>query len=373
MLQVIVDLGEVNLFGHPVNVCVYGYGLMLVTGFLLGIFLARWRARRLGEDPDAIASLGLLALVGGVVGSRAAFVIEKWDSQFAWRPNPAAEILNVTSGGLIYYGGAALAVLLILAYLRLRRLPVRRYLDIIAPSLMVGLAFGRIGCTLNGCCFGGRCRADYVFAMRFPYASKPLLLLGDRPNRFGGAMPSPVFAYQVATLSEQGGLGENLVPKWLLRTWPDGRIMRDEQGRVILKAPSELTPQQARQAGELRSLPVQPAQIFGVVNAAVLAGILLAFSRLREREGQVFALMLMLYPITRFVLESIRDDNAHDLLHLEFTHNQYTSMGLFGAGLLAWFGLRLLPAAAGPWLAERRALATARRRSRAVQQKGRQR
>jgi phosphatidylglycerol:prolipoprotein diacylglycerol transferase len=366
MQQVIADLGRVGIGEFKVGLRIYGYGLMMVLGFISGILLARWRARRAGEDPNVVPTLGLLALAGGVIGSRLAYVIEKWHSQFAWRPDPLPEILNITSGGLIYYGGVALATAAILSYLWLRRLPIRRYLDIITPSLMIGLAFGRAGCLLNGCCYGGPCRADFRLGMTFPYASKPLLKLSRQGNLFGAASVSPVFAHQAALPNGQGGMDHRRLPDWLWRRDPLGQIEHYANGTPMLKSPDELTDEQAREALRLRSLPVQPAQVYGIVNALLIAGILLCFSRLREREGVVFCLMLILYSITRFVLESIRGDNPHSLFSLKLTHNQYTSVGAVALGVVIWVLLRRLPASAGPSGRERLALqaqaATARKR-----------
>ena len=346
MKQIIIDFGQVQIGSWHFALRIYAYGLMLVGGFLCGVLLARWRASRFGEDPNVVPTLGLLALVGGVAGSRLAYVVERWDQQFAWRPDPLGEVLNVTSGGLIYYGGVALASVLILSYLLLRRLPVRRYLDIIAPSLMLGLAFGRVGCLLNGCCYGGRCRADFPLAITFPYASKPLLKFDAGSNCFGGASISPVFAAQAAGPLRPG----------------DDRLLR---------SPQELSAAEARWAEKLRSLPVQPAQIYGIVNALLLCGLLLGISRLRRREGTVFAWMLILYPITRFVLESIRGDNPHDLLALRLTHNQYTSAGTALAAVVLLMLLRLTSPSAGPFLAQRRAQREVRPASRQRTRKGR--
>ena len=353
MKQVIVDFGKVNLFGHPVELRIYAYGLMLVFGFIFGTYLARWRAKRFGENPEVITSVALLGLIGGVVGARGAFVIANWNTDFAWRENPLREAINVTAGGLIYYGGVALGLLLVFGYMWIRRLPLRRYLDIVAPAIMLGLAFGRAGCTLNGCCFGGRCREDFPLAMRFPYASTPLILLDKRANIFGGASVSPVFQHQVNTPVERGGIDIKTLPHWLFKHDSEGRILRDNEGNVVLKSPSELTDEQARQAVKIRALPVQPAEPLGMVNALIIMFILLGFSRLRRTEGTVFALLLILYPITRFTLESIRGDNPHSLMRLQFTHNQYSSMVLVVFGLIMWLILSRLPAAAGPFWAER--------------------
>ncbi|MDY6913967.1 MAG: prolipoprotein diacylglyceryl transferase [Planctomycetota bacterium] len=334
MQQIIIDFGTVKLLGLSFPLRVYGYGLMLVLGFLSGIYLARRRARRVGEDPDVLTHCGLLALIGGIVGARAAFVIEQ--REFYADASPA-EIFNVTSGGLIYYGGLLLATAAVLAYLWLKRLPARRHLDILAVSIMVGLAFGRAGCTLNGCCFGGRCSDDWALGMRFPMYSKPLLKFDGRENPYSSGMhaPSPLFEHQRQMPGE-------------LEVDP---LLLDSAGRLI--PPRDFTARQIEIAEASWSNPVKPAQPLGLVNALVIAAVLGGFYRLRKREGQVFALMLILYPITRFVLELIRHDNPHQLLAGVLTHNQYTSLAMFAVGVVLWLVLRRLPASAGPTRSER--------------------
>ena len=361
------------VYGVSVPLRIYGYGLMLVLGFLVGICLARWLARRLGEDPDAVTNLALVALVGGFVGARLAYIIEQW-SKFSQSGNPLREIFNITSGGLIYYGGVALAMALALVYLSAKRLPIRRHLDILAPSLMVGLAFGRMGCLLSGCCFGGPCAGHFPLAMRFPYASRPLVPLDRKANVFGGTGVSPAFSRQVGLPREQGGIETESLPRWLLRRDEGGQLIRATEGpavgRPVLKSPGELTHARALQAAELWSTPVHPAQVYGVVSALLIAGLLLWFTRLRRREGQVFLLMIISYPVTRFLLESIRGDNPHDLLALRLTHNQYISIGMVALGLILWHGLRRLDAAAGPWWSQRLAEMKAQKTIASRQRKG---
>ena len=113
MQQIVVDFGTLHVFGSELPVRIFGYGLMLVLGFLCGIYLAQRRARRVGENPDDVAYCGLLALVGGVVGARLAYVIEN-PRQF----RTFGDVLNITSGGLIYYGGVLLATAAVLVFLR---------------------------------------------------------------------------------------------------------------------------------------------------------------------------------------------------------------------------------------------------------------
>ena len=129
----------------------------------------------------------------------------------------------------------------------------------------------------------------------------------------------------------------------------DGKLSRAERAR----ANAFLRADQLEAADHTHSLAVKPAQLLGLFNALVLAGLLWFFYRLRRREGQVFALLVVLYPITRFVLEAIRDDNAHNLLKGVFTHNQYTSMVLTTIGIVMWLLLRWLPASTGPTWAGR--------------------
>ena len=338
MRQIIIDFGQSFL---PIRI--YGYGLMLVLGFLIGIFLARHRARRFGENADTVTTLGLLALGAGVAGARIAYVIERWDTQFSGPGNSFWEIFNITSGGLIYYGGVLLAVLAVVTYLGIKRLPARRYLDIIAPSLMIGLAFGRMGCFLNGCCYGGEAKQGFPLAMSFPYASQPLLKLGSSPNIFGAANISPAYSHEFSS----GRISVPAdVPAWLTT----GPI-----GAASLKNPRSLTPQEAEQATHLRSLPLLPSQLLEMAGAALIAGILLVYSRLRLREGQVFTLMLILYPPLRFLMEMIRGDNLHDLLALKLTHNQYSSMIMVAVGVAIWLGLHKLPASCGAFVLQRQA------------------
>ena len=91
---------------------------MLVLGFMMSIYLGRWRARRCGEDGEVVIMIGMLSLVGGIVGARIAYIMQHWGTQFANRPNPLGAVLDISSGGLIYHGGLILAALMVVVYLR---------------------------------------------------------------------------------------------------------------------------------------------------------------------------------------------------------------------------------------------------------------
>lgn len=460
MRQIIVDFGVLHLFGLELPLRIYGFGLMLVFGFITGILLAQWRARRAGEDPQVIGQLGVLSLLGGVLGARVAYVVKEWDS-FARSGAGLWEILNITSGGLIYFGGLIGGAVLALLYMWVKRLPVRRFIDIVAPSLMIGLAFGRAGCLLNGCCWGGPCQHDWPLAVRFPMVSRPLLKVSGPGFYAEGQGMCPAYAEQfendrvrpddrllnsfavapgkthegaviqrrvmipIAHLHEaltgdqlvtmfgsreagkkefnklaepDGVLSESQWTRGLraggfLRgseiwdeairfdspgdgmlsfeeTWEylrergamllarfdedgDGKLTDQEQARANAYLQADLFALLDRQ----RSGPLRPGQLLGIANALLLAVLLTVFYRYRRREGRVFALMVILYPITRFVLESIRNPNPLNVLSGDLTHNQITSIVLIGVGLLLWWWIGRLPASAGPALVQRKALA----------------
>jgi len=375
MLQTIVDFGRVEPFGLSFTPRIYGYGLMLVLGFLSGIWLAHWRAKRMGENHEAVTVIGILSLVGGIIGARLAFVIQNFED-FAHSSKGPTGLFDVTSGGLIYYGGVILGTAMVMAYLLVKRLPVRRYLDIVAVSMMVGLAFGRAGCFLNGCCYGGRCSEDWPLATHFPMYSQPAVKLYERDNPFSSGMqgPSPVYAHQL----EQRGIElhrRNTPDSYALATSesfegllnPHPKLIIDDKlapatvayelnGKKFrapilrMVSPDVFSAEQIRLASASRSLAVRPAQALGLVNALLIATLLGVFFRHRGREGQVFALMLILYPITRFLLEDIRRDTAR---HLGLTHNQYTSLATLAVGVIMFVAMRKLPASAGPTWAQR--------------------
>ena len=154
------------------NIPVYGYGVMLVVGFIAGMYLAQFLARRSKLDPEIFANAAILALVTGVAGARLSHVLENLHEytnpeHTAWENFRNA--INIREGGLTYYGGFLLAFPSLVLYGWWKRVPLPLGMDIIAPCVMVGLAFGRIGCFMNGCCYGAACDAN--LGVQFPYGS----------------------------------------------------------------------------------------------------------------------------------------------------------------------------------------------------------
>lgn len=134
---------------------VHSYGILLMLAFLTGVWrgyaVARSQRSRGGRiNPDDVLDLGLWATVMGVIGARLLFVLIGWHS---YRQHPA-DILKVWEGGLSFHGGLILATLAGIILCLRRRIPVLAMADICGPSVMIAYAVGRVGCFLNGCCYG---------------------------------------------------------------------------------------------------------------------------------------------------------------------------------------------------------------------------
>jgi phosphatidylglycerol:prolipoprotein diacylglycerol transferase len=140
------------------------YGIMVALAFVVGLWTASRRAPRAGIVPEKILDLGPWLIIGGILGARILYVVSYWHEEFAG--HPWFEIIRVWRGGLVFYGGFIGACLACILYARLKRVPLWKLADVIAPSIALGSAFGRIGCLMNGCCYGRECHAWW--AITFP-------------------------------------------------------------------------------------------------------------------------------------------------------------------------------------------------------------
>jgi phosphatidylglycerol:prolipoprotein diacylglycerol transferase len=203
------------------------HAIFMVLGFLVAFLLARTRLDRLGVPERHQLDMGLIAVVLGLVGARLEYVIERWSQFFPPdTPTTSAQVLqafNLNNGGMVWYGGALLAAAGMTAYWRWRRHPVLAGADGYLPAVLVGLAQGRIGCFLNGCCFGAHCDLPWAVDGRHPtqlYETAVCLALGlglwrwTRTRRRDGAAlllgvgGYAVWRFIVETLRDHGPLVE---------------------------------------------------------------------------------------------------------------------------------------------------------------------
>lgn len=261
------------------GVPVRGYGVMLLLAAAAGTGLSIVRGRRIGIDADTILALGLEVFLWGLVGARLFYVIEYWQQFFPPGRSlvealPA--VLNIAAGGLVVFGALPTAGLAAWWFARRRRLSLLQLADCVAPGLLVGLALGRIGCFLNGCCYGGPC--ELPWAVRFPPHSPPWL---DQAAR--GLLPPPAAAADLP--------------------W---------------------------------SLPVHPAQLYSAIDAGLLALLAVCFTPIARRDGAVFALVLTLHPVSRILLEAIRVDEP-PALGTPLSISQLISVALLGCAAALWW------------------------------------
>jgi phosphatidylglycerol:prolipoprotein diacylglycerol transferase len=129
---------------------VYSYGVMMAVGFIVAALVARHRFLQQYKDPNLILDFVLAAVVGGVLGARIFYVVGHW-SDYSAHPS---QILKVNMDGLVFYGGLILGLALTVLVARWRKVRFWTVMDLAGLCVPLALAFGRIGCLLNGCCYG---------------------------------------------------------------------------------------------------------------------------------------------------------------------------------------------------------------------------
>jgi len=154
MKPVLFSIGPLHL---------YSYGLCIALGLLVSLFLMRRRALREGfPKPDEVFDIAFVVLVWGFLGARLFYVFQN----FSYYMTEPLKVFAVWEGGLIFYGGAIAALLGFGLAVRKKKWSFWKTLDFLAPYGALTHAFGRIGCFLNGCCYGKVCGLPW--AVRFP-------------------------------------------------------------------------------------------------------------------------------------------------------------------------------------------------------------
>jgi phosphatidylglycerol:prolipoprotein diacylglycerol transferase len=229
--------------------------------------LARWRAVRLGIAGRHIDNISLLIPPISLFGAR-------FFSWLFYQPKGTGFIEGMTmdGGGLVFYGGLVFAALAGVTYTLARRLPLREMVDSLAAPVVLGLAIGRVGCFLAGCCWGDLCV--------------------DRKTMAG--IHDPGLAFKVQTFSTISQPGFPLAVQYPAHTGA-------HQQHVRLKLIDHDSP---------RSLPVHPVQLYEALLALALAFVLHSNFQRRRNPGDVFWAMLIGYGLIRFAVEFFRADNS---------------------------------------------------------------
>ena len=257
------------LGGEPVT----SFGVMLFLAFLAAGYLLRARMSETGIHPDRAWDLVFAAVIGGIVGAKLYYVFLNFPRLIE---NPR---FLFARGGLVWYGGFLGGTAAVLYQMKRLGLPVRRTLDLTAPSMAMAYATGRLGCFLVGDDYG-RPTASWV-GVRFPQGSPPSSV--DNLARFGIEVdPALVETY----------------------------------GRIV---------------------PVHPTQLYEIAMALVIFAIVWRLRNSAHPPGWVFALWLALASAARFLVEFVRAKDDRFLGAL--TIAQVISLLLIAAAVTAMLRL----------------------------------
>jgi len=174
---------------------IYSYGVMIALAFITAILLAMKEAKKRGENPERILDLSLYVILGALIGGRLGYVLTYLDY---YMKNPV-KILYFRQGGLSFLGGFLIAYSLCWLYVKRTKISFWKYADIAAPSIAIGIGIGRIGCFLNGCCFGV---VSENYGIKFPSLHMPpvyLQQLNDGLIASGSSCTLPVIPTQIYT------------------------------------------------------------------------------------------------------------------------------------------------------------------------------
>ncbi len=337
-----------------------GYGVMILLAVTAGTGLAVWRAGRVGVSADVILSLAFWMILPAIVGARAFYVAEYWFEHYwpVYGEHGLTALLlavvNVANGGLVIYGGFFGGVAGLLAFFWKYRVPLLATADLVAPSLMLGLAIGRIGCLLNGCCYGGPC--DLPWGVTFPAGSPVYVNQVARGVMYGFTLGADPKAAPIvrAVVPHSAADNAGLRPGDRLRRIGDRDVSTNagayrelsslfadsgketvalglDDGRGILRLSLSAPP--------ARSRAVHPTQIYSTIGALLICLLLLAYDPFRRRDGELSALLLTVYSITRFLEEMVRTDEA-PILGTGMTISQNVSLLLLVGAMGLWYYVR---------------------------------
>ena len=289
----------VLFFNKPIILSLYG--VAIASGFAVAIWLAVLEARRTGLSAIRVMDVSFWALVGGLVGSRLAFQLvdaEKYYNMCFDPPDGKAAdcfaVFRFWEGGLVFYGGLIVATLSVLYYMHRHKLPMARYVDVLAPAVPIGQFFGRLGCVAAGCCHGKYCPPDMLVALKWP---------------------GPSHTADCAGASQCD--------------------IMDHKATAAFRAldPVNPTPDQVEMFTNGNFITAHPTQLYESGFMLLLAIFLIWFRSRKTFHGQVVLAYIMLYAIARSFIEVFRGDKLRGTGVLGIDYRNSTISELLGLPL----------------------------------------
>lgn len=380
-----ISTGKWNGILHPhlwtipgINFPIRTYGFIVGLSFVIALLIARRRARLTGLDPGAMVNLTLIGMIGGLIGG------------------PLMYFLHYGNfGGREVIGGVVFGIVCALSYLRMTKRSILAYLDAAVPALILAMGIGRLGCLMFGCCWGGSCQTEngdrsVAWAIHFPYCSPLYLedwiagrqqipdeLMWINPVDIGSGTkptkePIPPFVLEMDIDDDQalknwasaaytfsklrGGDPKNPELIAASKAFADSKKALTDQNPFSKAAAAHLVKLTAKEEtrdltwADIRALSqkqftawVHPAQLYDFIALTLLFLLLSAIFFRRYRRGTVLAWAMILYPINRFVMETIRTDNPREFGGLTISQVICLAILIFGVILVVWLGMTRKP------------------------------
>jgi len=171
MYPILIDFGLFKL---------HTYGLTMFLAFAIGIIIAAKRGKKRGIADNVILDISTATIISGILGGRILYIIthlEEFRGHWLDMISPIQSDGTIGIAGLVLLGGVILAIATIIFIAWLKSVPILKLLDVLAPSLALGIAIGRIGCFFNGCCFG--LPTDLPWGVVFPEGCLAYSVMGE--------------------------------------------------------------------------------------------------------------------------------------------------------------------------------------------------
>ena len=276
------------------------YGISIACGMVGGLLLARWQAKRSGQDPELYSDFALIAIPCSVIGARLYSVAFEWDDY----KNNLLQIFNLRNGGLAIYGGVIVAFLSVFIYAKVKKINSFVLLDTGIVGLILGQLVGRWGNFFNRECFGKY--TNSLFAMQIPVVEPSL------SNYFKPEIVSDVKLAQIYTGRERA-----------------------------LESIMEIRNNLVAGADGMTYVQVQPTFLYESLWNLALLIILIIYWKHKKFDGEIGLLYLFGYGLGRLWIEGLRTDQLF-LWNTGLAVSQVLSgvLVIVSLGLIIFFRLR---------------------------------